>query len=164
MVFTIRVHAGWSRRAVLTGLGAAAAAAAATASGCTWWSDRSDPPPPDPLAPLVATTATLRARYEHAVSAFPDLADRLTPLLSAHRAHEQVLRELTGIPEPTDGPRWAPATSATTDPDSLLAELRAAEETAQHEAEQACLTAPSERAALLGSITAARATHREVLA
>lgn len=56
------------------------------------------------------------------------------------------------------------AGEAGTDPRELLAELRQAEQEAQAEAAQACLSAPPERTALLGSITAARATHAEVLA
>jgi hypothetical protein len=41
--------------------------------------------------------------------------------------------------------------------------LRIAEKTARDEATAACLAAPADRTALLGSIVAARATHQEVL-
>ena len=51
----------------------------------------------------------------------------------------------------------------TDDPVAVLAALAEVERTAEHEARLACLSAPPGRTGLLGSITAARATHAEVL-
>jgi hypothetical protein len=46
----------------------------------------------------------------------------------------------------------------------IIAALRAAEQKGRTDAVAACLTAPSYRAALLGSIAACRASHLVVLA
>jgi hypothetical protein len=56
-----------------------------------------------------------------------------------------------------------PDASAPADPASAIAALASAEKVGQALAQAACLSAPSYRAALLGSITACRATHLEVL-
>ncbi|MEH0828434.1 hypothetical protein V6U84_50750, partial [Micromonospora sp. CPCC 205714] len=48
-------------------------------------------------------------------------------------------------------------------PDAVLTELRRAEQEGRTNAARACAGAPAERAALLGSIAAARATHVEAL-
>jgi hypothetical protein len=145
----------WTRRAVLAGVVAL--------SGCSWLDREPDePPPPDPLEPLLASTRALAARYQASVTAFPDLADRLQPVLANHRAHETALLELIGRPElasPSPGAgTWSPPLA-----EDVLGELRDAERAARDEAAQACLAASPERAAVLGSITAARATHAEVL-
>ncbi|GAB3972305.1 hypothetical protein [Plantactinospora veratri] len=44
-----------------------------------------------------------------------------------------------------------------------LRQLREAEQQGRDAAAKACLEAPANRAALVGSVTAARATHLEVL-
>jgi hypothetical protein len=144
------------------------AAAAGALSGCSWLgSDPPEPPPPDPLEPLLSATRALRARYAAVLAAHPDLTGRLRPLDDAHAAHESALVDLIGRPElasPSTGTgSWAPPAGEVADPDQALAMLRDAERDGQAEAAQACLSAPPERAALLGSITAARATHAEVL-
>jgi hypothetical protein len=159
MVFTGSVHGGWSRRAVL---GAGTVGAAGALSGCSWFTDDPPPPPPDPLEPLLAGTRLLASSYAAALAAHPGLADRLRPLHETHLAHETALVELIGRPElasaspPAVGP-------PPIDPDGALAALRDAERDGQDAASRACLSAPPERAALLGSIAAARATHAEVL-
>lgn len=157
-------HRGWSRRAVL---GAAGAAAAGVLPGCSWFDRSGPPPPPDPLEPLLAATRALAARYDSVLTAFPQLAARLRPLREAHAAHQAALLQVIGRPElasasPGTGNWSAPAGGA--EPAAALAVLRDAELTGQAEATAACLAAPPERAALLGSIAAARATHAEVLA
>jgi hypothetical protein len=49
------------------------------------------------------------------------------------------------------------------DAKTALAQLRTAEREGRDAAARACVEAPKKRAALLGSIAAARATHAEVL-
>jgi hypothetical protein len=125
--------------------------------------DRDEPaPPPDPLEPLAAEARELAARYRAAVAADPGLADRLTPIADAHAAHAEEIQRLIGRPAPSGSP--APgATGPAGDSDGLLSELRKAEQRGRESAAKACGAAPAERAAVLGSIAAARATHVEVL-
>lgn len=151
-----RVH---SRRAVLTaavGLAGVAAIGACDDPG----SAPRRPVPPDPLNPFYRDTAALLARYEAAIAADPALAGRLGPIRDAHRAHLQALAREIGpglVAQPS-------ASSATgTSPPATLPDLLAAEKQAATAARSACLAAPSYRAALLGSIAAARASHVTVL-
>ncbi|MFY1633230.1 hypothetical protein ACN27F_08095 [Solwaraspora sp. WMMB335] len=70
-----------------------------------------------------------------------------------------------GTPRPGSSPT-APAAGqpqVPSDPAAALAALRSAEEAAAAAAAEACRAAPADRAALLGSITAARTCHIEVL-
>ena len=118
---------------------------------------------PDPLNPFYHDTAALLGRYEATVAAQPDLATRLGPIRDTHRAHLQALaREIgPGLDAPTTGaPTVTPA--GTGEPASLPT-LLAAERDAVAAARTACLKAPSYRAAVLGSIAAARASHVAVL-
>jgi hypothetical protein len=169
MVFTMAVRSGWSRRAVLRAAGSVSAVG--VLSGCAWFDDEARIPPPDPLEPLLAATRALADRYRTVLASHADLADRLGPLRDAHAAHAAALLELIGRPElasppPDTGPATpagAGPTASPGEPADPLAALREAERAAQAEAAQACLSAPPRRAALLGSITAARATHVEVL-
>jgi hypothetical protein len=165
-----RDRAGWTRRAVL---GAASGAVAGVVSGCSWLETDPPPPlPPDPLEQLLATARALAERYQQVSATHPDLAGRLRPLHRAHLAHVETLLRTIGRPElaaPTGASgAWATPLEGTARPDpdrtaDPLAELRAAERSARAEAARACLAGPPERAALLGSITAARASHAEVL-
>ncbi|WP_231605834.1 hypothetical protein [Micromonospora sp. HK10] len=155
---------GHSRRNLLRG-GALVALGAAVVpvTGCDLL-DRGDdgPPPPDPLEPVAAEAAALEARYRAAITAAPDLAGRLTPIADAHRAHAEELRRVIGRPAPSGTPAVAPSTAGT-DPAALLSALSGAEQQGRKNAAQACAAAPADRAALLGSIAAARATHLEAL-
>jgi hypothetical protein len=168
MVFTVAVRdgaaPGWSRRAVLGAM--ALAGAAATVSGCTWGdSPPPEPPPPDPLEPLLESTRELAEWYDGVLAAHPDLADALAPLRDAHHAHESALVEMirgprvaTPSPGMTPAPR-GPDLLVPAEPDEAVAELRRREEEGRTDAARACLAAPAERAALLGAVCAARATH-----
>ncbi|MEV4757518.1 hypothetical protein AB0J86_20720 [Micromonospora sp. NPDC049559] len=155
---------GHSRRAVLRA-GALASVTAVTAplAGCDLFdgSDERDRGP-DPLAGLVTGALDLAARHEAAAAAFPDLAARLTPIAQAHRAHAAELARVIATPLPSGAPT-VPAGGAETDDRATLAALRKAEQRGQEEATRLCVDAPASRAALVGSIAAARATHAEVL-
>lgn len=149
------------RAAARSGL---AAATAYGLGGCGIFDGGPEPPAPtpDPLRPLLTGALELAARYEAAIAAYPQLTDRLTAIRDAHRAHADALARLIGAPtplptDPSDGPTPA------ADPKATLAALRAAEQDGRAAATQACLDAPAGRAALVGSIAAARASHAEVL-
>ena len=110
----------------------------------------------DPVQPLLTEAAALAGAYDKAAATHPDLAARLKPLGDDHRAHAATLAKLLG--------RSVPKTAAaSTGSGDVLAGLRTAEQTAQRNAVAACKAAPADRAALLGSIAACRATHAEAL-
>jgi hypothetical protein len=126
--------------------------------GCGLFDDKPEPPPaPDPLQPLLGEALALAAAYDRAALAQPGLATRLTPLAADHRAHADELARLFGT-SPSAGAEPAPSAGG-----DVIAALRAAEQAAQRSAVAACGTAPAERAALVGSIAACRATHTEAL-
>lgn len=179
MVLTVRVRMGeeraerarYPRRTVLR---AALVGTVGTLvlTGC----DRSAPAQvrkiADPLNPLYRDTAALLARYESIMTARPDLAARLTPLRDAHREHLRALAREIGpnldspspaSPSPAASAGGSVAAEAPADAGSALATLRDAEKAAAAAARAACLAGPSYRAALLGSIAAARASHVEAL-
>ncbi|BCL16285.1 hypothetical protein [Micromonospora sagamiensis] len=136
--------------------------ATASVAGCGLLDRDDPPPPPDPLTPLVDGALALAARYRAAIDADPALTDRLTPIAEAHRAHATELAAAIGMALPSPSPS-APAAGPTGDAATVLAELRADEERGRAEAATFCAQAPADRAALVGSIAAARATHVEVL-
>ncbi|MFG1720494.1 hypothetical protein ACGFII_17875 [Micromonospora chalcea] len=141
--------------------------ATAPLTGCDLFDRDDEPPAPDALEPLTAEALALEARYRAAATADPALAGRLTPIADAHKAHAEELRRVIGRPAPSGAPAAsAPATGAPATggaPDAVLTELRQAEQEGRTNAAKACAGAPAERAALLGSIAAARATHVEAL-
>ncbi|MBO4210471.1 hypothetical protein GSF22_31435 [Micromonospora echinofusca] len=132
-------------------------------AGCDLLDGRPAPDPtPDPLAPLLTGALDLADRYAAAAAAAPELAGRLDPIAEAHRAHAAELARVTGT-TPSGRPGGSPTGPVTGTAAQLLADLRAAEQQGRDEAVRACTEAPAERAALLGSIAAARATHLEAL-
>jgi hypothetical protein len=156
---------GWSRRGVLRAAGLTAVAAAPL-TGCDLFDKKPAPKTPDPLTPLISDALGLAARYDAAIASYPDLAARLTPLAQAHRAHAAELARVTGaaVPSASAGASGsATGGSPAGDAESALAALRTAEQQGREAVAKACLDAPPARAALLGSIAAARATHLEVL-
>jgi hypothetical protein len=175
MVLTVPVRTdgervSHSRRAVLrAALGAVAATVSAPAvTGCDSGKPASSrAQQPDPLNPLYAATSALLARYEATIAALPALAPGLTPLRDDHRQHLRALaREIgPGLASVSGGASGgpSPATDVPADSLSAIAALAAVEKEAATAARAACLAAPSYRAALLGSIAAARASHGEVL-
>lgn len=135
-----------------------------TVTGCGLFGDDT-PPPPDPLQPLLDETLALAAAYDRAVLAQPGLAKRLTPLGADHRAHAEALTRLIGAPS---GSAAAPSASASAAPAggdaaATVAALRKAEQAAVKTATAACTAAAADRAMLIGSITACRASHAEAL-
>jgi hypothetical protein len=138
------------------------AAAAAPLAGCGLF-DRDEPEHQDALDPLLAATLRLAAEYDAAIAAQPELADRLAPLRDAHRAHAKALAQVIGRRASILSPSPLAGTPAGQDGTAILAQLQAAEKAGQDEAAAACLAAPADRTALLGSITAARASHQVVL-
>jgi hypothetical protein len=178
------------RSALLAGGGLAAAGLAGcdlSTSPSPWH------PAPDVLLPLLANTIKLADRYDATLTALPSLTARLTPLRDDHRAHVVALARELGLDEndplasvapgatvepsasatgqhqdPTQNPSQgvpvaSSIASAPADPAAAIAELIAAEKSAQPQAVSACLAAPSYRAALLGSIAACRASHLTAL-
>ncbi|WP_410813002.1 hypothetical protein [Micromonospora sp. 067-2] len=161
---TQRDEASGHTRRKLLGVGAllALGGAAVPLTGCDLLDrDEQPPPPPDPLRPMVDESLGLAAAHRAGAAAHPELADRLGPIADAHTAHAAELARVIGVELPS-APAAAPTTPAT-DPTGALAALRALEKTGQQSATLACAAAPAERAALLGSIAAARATHQEAL-
>ncbi|WFE27406.1 hypothetical protein O7623_29990 [Solwaraspora sp. WMMD791] len=185
-----RTGAGCSRRDLLRGAAGAmfAAVTPAAATGCGLF-DRTPEPEPalDPLAGLLAATVELADEYAAAAARVADLDALLTPIATTHRAHAAELARVTGIElatptSPADPTATAPGPAAsgsatgapgsmgpggtgTPAPDraAVVAALRTAEESARDAAVAACLAATADRAALLGTIAAARACHLEVL-
>ncbi|MEO3743061.1 hypothetical protein [Plantactinospora sp. B5E13] len=157
---------GRSRRELLRSVALVALVGATGAlTGCGLFEGEPEPPPaPDPLEPMMAGALDLAARYEAAIAAFPELADRLRPVAEAHRAHATELARVIGATPPpaTAAPSPASIGGGTSDAD-VLRELRKAEQEGRDAAKKACTEAPADRAALVGSIAAARATHLEVV-
>ncbi|MGK5738978.1 hypothetical protein [Micromonospora sp. URMC 103] len=155
--------AGHSRRGLLRAGGLLAlGAAAAPLTGCDLLGGDDGPPPaPDPLRPLLDEALALASGHRDAAAAHPELAALLTPIAEAHQAHATELARLLGVALPSPGP--APTGAPATDPDATLAELRQREQAGRAAAVTACAAAAAERAALVGSIAAARATHLEAL-
>ncbi|MEV4707618.1 hypothetical protein [Actinoplanes sp. NPDC049316] len=154
MVLTDRVD----RRQLLGAAGTAVAAS--TLAGCGLFDDDPEPAPrPDALQPVLDEALRLAAAYDRATAAQPGLQKRLSPLAEDHRAHAAALAELIGVTLPS-AVASAPAGG---DAAQTVAALRKAEQAAQKTAVAACRTAPAQRAALVGSIAAARAAHAEAL-
>jgi hypothetical protein len=120
-----------------------------------------DSPPTPALEGLLAHTVALGHQYDVTITAVPALAELLTPLRDAHRAHADAIGAAIGLAVPS--PESSDATTVPSDAAAARAALSTAEKTAQAESLAACLDANDRLAPLLGSITAARAAHQEVL-
>jgi hypothetical protein len=136
------------------------AVATLSMAGCGLFDDDPEPPPPpDVLQPVLDEALALAAACDRLAVAEPDLAARLTPLASDHRAHAAELARLISAEIPSS----APSASAPAVGGSSRADLRKAVQAAQRTATTAARQAPAGRAALVGSIAACRATHAEAL-
>jgi hypothetical protein len=144
-----------SRRSLLRSVFTAAAAAPWLAACDLLDGDPPPPPKPDSLAPFYEQTAALIQRYETEIAAAPAAAILVT-IRDAHRAH---LAALAAIMKPAPSGSPAPASASP----AAAGDLRRAEQQAQRSAVLTCMTAPPNRAILLGEIAAARACHLEVL-
>jgi hypothetical protein len=138
--------------------------AATTLAGCGVFDDKPAPAAttPDPLQPLLDEALALAGAYDRAAAARPALSARLAPLAADHRTHAADLAKLIGAAASASAAASAgPALeNAAADP---VAALRTAELAAQKTAVAACLAAPADRAGMVGSIAACRATHAEAL-
>jgi len=151
------------RRAVLAVSAALAALAVGAAGGCGLLDREPDePPPPDPLLPLADEAVRLAAVHRLAATDFPERAATLTPIAEAHDAHARELSRIMATPAPSPAASASAGAEAGTVEDRIEA-LRVAEKAGYEAAIQACLATPAHRAALVGSIAAARATHLEAL-
>ncbi|WP_342751517.1 hypothetical protein [Paractinoplanes atraurantiacus] len=148
---------GHSRRWLL-GTAAGAGAAALTGCGLFDQADPEPPKPPDPLESLLAEAVALATAYDQAIVSQPGLRTRLAPLAEDHRTHAAEMSRLIGKPLAS-----GPAPSASAGPATTVAALRQAELAAQKTAVAACKVAATDRAGLVGSIAACRATHAEAL-
>ena len=128
-------------------------------TACDLFDGEPDPDPQaDPLAPMIATALDLATRCQAIIAAHPDRSDLLAPISAGHLAHAQALAAVTGATAPGAAPAGSPGPE-TADAAAALAALRAGRE----QAAGLCLSAPAERAALVGSIAAALATYVEAL-
>ncbi|AGL20322.1 hypothetical protein [Actinoplanes sp. N902-109] len=140
------------RRRQLLG-GVAGTAGLAALAGCGLFDHDPEPAPaPDALQPVLDEAVALAAAYDRAAVNNPDLA----AFAQDHHAHATELAKLIGATLPS-----AAASAPVAGDDS--AALRKAEQAAQKTAAAACKAAPAERAAIVGSIAAARAAHAEAL-
>lgn len=148
----------------LVGAGTLGSAALTTITGCD---ARSDEPAPDPeaaqLQGLLATTAALADRYQAALSAVAALPATVGQIRDSHLAHARAVAQALGTPTPRPSASTAGAVPGPAERDATLAALMAAENEAYEKAVALCLTSSPRFAALLGSIAAARATHRAAL-
>ncbi len=148
------------------------------------------PPPeePDPLEPILTGTLALFAAYDNAAESFPGLAMRLAPLRAQTAEHVRALQLALAVPTmtpsstaaasasavptgspPASGTGTSPpgggvGTSPPGDPVATLAGLRARLGVIRSATGQLCLTTSTQRAPLLGSLTAAAACHDLLLA
>ncbi len=128
----------------------------------------------DPINGLIATTRLHLLRLDAAIAADPTDAPRLTPLRDDRQAQLSALEaELARVnpastdPTGTATPSSAAPTGAVALPDSpeaIISAVRGDAATAQVQFTDATSSASRYRAALFGSIAAALASHRAVLA
>jgi hypothetical protein len=145
------------RRALLRAVaGAAVVTPAAHALSACGLFKPDPPPPPDPLTGFYLDTLALAAFYE------ADPRPVAAPIRDAHRAHAAALAAIM-YPPPSSATPVPPSVAPSAAAPATPASVREAEQSAWQKAVDACLTAPAQRATLLGEIAAARACHLEVL-
>jgi hypothetical protein len=155
-----------------------------SATGCGYFGGDEPPAPTviatpaalDPINGLIATTRLHLLRLDAAIAADPTDAPRLTPLRDDRQAQLTALEaEYARVnPASTDtaGATGTPAGAAPTagsvalpdSPEAIISAVRGDAATAQVQFTDATSSASRYRAALFGSIAAALASHRAVLA
>ena len=147
---SVKGSCGWRRRELLV----ASVAAVVSASGCSALGSQQEPLVADgALRPVLKTARAMVAAYEAVAES--DGADKKTldVLRDNHNEHVKALAKLVGESASADA---KPAAGS-------LEELRTAESKAKREAVDACVSAPTQYAVLLGEIAACRASHHDVL-
>ena len=170
-----------SRRTLLFGVGGLSAAALLSATGCGYFGSDEPPAPSvvvtpaalDPINGLIATTNLHLLRLDAAIAADPTDAPRLTPLRDDRQAQLTALEaefarmNPSGAAAATSPAVTAPPAATITMPDTpeaIISAVRGDAATAQVQFTDATSSASRYRAALFGSIAAALASHRAVLA
>jgi hypothetical protein len=170
-----------SRRTLLFGVGGLSAAALLSATGCGYFGSDEPPAPSvvatpaalDPINGLIATTNLHLLRLDAAIAADPTDAPRLTPLRDDRQAQLTALEaefarmNPGGAAAATSPAVTAPPAGTITMPDTpeaIISAVRGDAATAQVQFTDATSSASRYRAALFGSIAAALASHRAVLA
>jgi len=164
-----------SRRSLLVGAGALA-----LLTGCSYFG-ADEPPAPtvvstpaalDPINGLIATTRLHLLRLDAAIAADQADAARLTPLRADRQAHLTALEaEFARVnPAAVSGSATAAASTPAASivmpdtPEAIISAVRGDAATAQVQFTDAISSASRYRAAMFGSIAAALASHRAVLA
>ena len=165
-----------SRRSLIVGAGALA-----LLTGCSYFGTDEPPAPTvvstpaalDPINGLIATTRLHLLRLDAAIAADQADAARLTPLRADRQAHLDALEaEFARVnPAAVSGSATAAASSPGTasivlpdTPEAIISAVRGDAATAQVQFTDAISSASRYRAAMFGSIAAALASHRAVLA
>ena len=158
-----------TRRRVLA---AASVTLPLVAAGCKGVGALGTPPKPAPgvavVRDAIAVENSLISRYGAVLTAMPDLAGQLRPLLAQHHEHLARLRGRLIVPtaQATASPAGRPSAAAAPVPGTpagALADLRDAESAAAAALLAHLGTAPPSLAQLLASISASEATHALIL-
>ena len=164
-----------SRRSLIVGAGALA-----LLTGCSYFGTDepaaptvvSTPAALDPINGLIATTRLHLLRLDAAIAADQADATRLTPLRADRQAHLDALQaEFARVnPAAASGSATAAASAPAASiampdtPEAIISAVRGDAATAQVQFTDAISSASRYRAAMFGSIAAALASHRAVLA
>jgi hypothetical protein len=168
-----------SRRSLLVGAGALA-----LLTGCSYFGTDEPPAPTvvstpaalDPINGLIATTRLHLLRLDAAIAADQADAARLTPLRADRQAHLTALEaEFARVNTAASGSAAAASAPAGSTPsgasivmpdtpEAIISAVRGDAATAQVQFTDAITSASRYRAAMFGSIAAALASHRAVLA
>jgi hypothetical protein len=121
------------------------------------------PQGPDPLIALADAARTDAALATAAITASPNLADRVQPLVEARTAHAAALDAEVARLDPAR-PSTTPATTpAPAQGSATLAQVRAAVLASGEAAATAALDLPAERVGLVASVAACCNAYAEVL-
>ncbi|WP_244976008.1 hypothetical protein [Nocardia huaxiensis] len=163
----VRAGSGVNRRAALRLAGGGALAAVTlSAAACA---QEPTPPAPDPLLAQEESARTDAVYATAAIAANPDRAGALQTVAAQRTEHAEALRteidRAIGVygDGTTPSYRTPPVTPVAPTQPPTVTELRTRLSSAQRSAAELCVTQSGYRAGLLGSISAACATHAGVL-